>query len=190
MEQKPTFELTPDVLLKSSLERLVAGSNYKRQWTIAFIEDRPEFGMKANATLVRVEPYIVAPYTGRAHFQIDRLADGVPFGLVKPTKTLVPRTILIKQITASEIVQAHGIGGRIYVGVESNPLKTTALVDRLNELYKLGIVAADVLEQEILDGASCIQFRFHPKSLGFTGAFLVDLYTPIDSTPSTPEKLM
>ena len=54
MEQKPTFELTPDVLLKSSLERLVAGSNYKRQWTIAFIEDRPEFGMKANATLVRV----------------------------------------------------------------------------------------------------------------------------------------
>ncbi len=187
MEQKPTFELTPDVLLKSSLERLVAGSNYKRQWTIAFIEDRPEFGMKANATLVRVEPYIVSPYTGRAHFQIDRLADGVPFGFVKPAKTLVPRTILIKQITASEIVQAHGIGGRIYVGVESNPLKTTALVDRLNELYKLGIVAGDVLEQEIPDGASCIQFRFHPKSLGFTGAFLVDLYTPIDSTPSAPK---
>ena len=187
MEQKPTFELTPAVLLKSSLERLVAGSNYKRQWTVAFVDDRPEFGMKANATLVRVEPHLVAPYTGRAHFQIDRLADGVPYGFVAPTKTLVPRTILIKQITASEIMQAHGIGGRIYVGVEANPLKTTALVDRLNELYKLDIVAADVLEQEIPDGASCIQFRFHPKSLGFTGAFLVDLYTPIDSTPSAPK---
>ena len=187
MEQKPTFELTPAVLLKSSLERLVAGSNYKRQWTVAFVDDRPEFGMKANATLVRVEPHLVAPYTGRAHFQIDRLADGVPYGFVAPAKTLVPRTILIKQITASEIMQKHGIGGRIYVGVKTNPLKTTALVERLNELYKLGITEADVLEQDILDGASCIQFRFHPKSLGFTGAFLVDLYTPIDSNPSAPK---
>ena len=186
MEQKPTFELTPAVLLKSSLERLVAGANFKRQWTVAFTEDRPEFGMKKNAELIRVEPHIVAPYTAKAHFTINRLADGVPFGLVKPTKTLVPRTILIKQITASEIMQAHGIGGRIYVGVEVNPLKTTTLVDRLNELYNLGITAADVLEQDIPDGASCIQFRFHPKSLGFTGAFLVDLYTPIDSTPSAP----
>lgn len=183
MEQKPTFELTPAVLLKSSLERLVAGSNYKRQWTVAFVDDRPEFGMKANATLVRVEPHLVAPYTGRAHFQIDRLADGVPYGFVAPAKTLVPRTILIKQITASEIMQKHGIGGRIYVGVKTNPLKTTALVERLNELYKLGITEADVLEQDILDGASCIQFRFHPKSLGYTGAFLVDLYTPIDNEP-------
>ena len=184
MEQKPTFELTPAVLLKSSLERLVAGSNYKRQWTVAFVDDRPEFGMKANATLVRVEPHLVAPYTGRAHFQIDRLADGVPYGFVAPAKTLVSRTILIKQITASEIMQAHGIGGRIYVGVEVNPLKTTTLVDRLNEMYNLGITAADVLEQDIPDGASCIQFRFHPKSLGFTGAFLVDLYTPIDPPAS------
>ena len=188
MNNKPTFELTTAALAMSSLVRFIAGANFKRQWSVAFINDRPEFGMKANATLVRVEPYLVNPYTGRAHFQIDRLADGVPFGLVKPTKTLVPRTILIKQITASEIMQAHGIGGRIYVGVEANPLKTTALVDRLNELYKLGIVAADVLEQEIPDGASCIQFRFHPKSLGFTGAFLVDLYTPIDSTPSAPKE--
>ena len=84
-------------------------------------------------------------------------------------------------------MQAHGIGGRIYVGVEANPLKTTALVDRLNELYNLGITAADVLEQDIPDGASCIQFRFHPKSLGFTGAFLVDLYTPIDPPASAPK---
>jgi len=182
MNNKPTFELTAEALAKSSLERLIAVSNFKRQWTIAFIEDRPEFGMKANATLMRVEPYIVSPYTGRAHFQIDRLADGVPFGFVKPAKTLVPRTILIKQITASEIMQKHGIGGRIYVGVKTNPLKTTALVARLNELYNLGITAADVLEQDIPNGASCIQFRFHPKSLGYTGAFLVDLYTPIDST--------
>ena len=187
MNNKPTFELTAEALAKSSLERLIAVSNYKRQWTIAFIEDRPEFGMKANATLMRVEPYIVSPYTGRAHFQIDRLADGVPFGFVKPAKTLVPRTILIKQITASEIMQKHGIGGRIYVGVRTNPLKTTALVDRLNELYNLGITAADVLEQDIPDGASCIQFRFHPKSLGFTGAFLVDLYTPIDPPAAAPQ---
>ena len=123
MEQKPTFQLTAEVLALSSLERLIAVSNFKRQWSLALTEDHPEFGMKKNATLVRVEPYLVNPYTGRAHFQIDRLADGVPFGLVKPTKTLVPRTILIKQITASEIMQAHGIGGRIYVGVEVNPLK-------------------------------------------------------------------
>ena len=70
MEQKPTFELTAEALAKSSLERLIAVSNFKRQWSVAFINDRPEFGMKANATLVRVEPYLVNPYTGRAHFQV------------------------------------------------------------------------------------------------------------------------
>lgn len=187
MNNKPTFELTTAVLAMSSLARFIAGANFKRQWSLALTEDHPEFGMKKNATLARVEPYNVNPFTGRAHFTIDRLADGVPYGCVAPLKTMIPRTILIKQITATEIMQDHGIGGRIYVGVEANPLKTTALVDRLNELYNLGITAADVLEQDIPDGASCIQFRFHPKSLGFTGAFLVDLYTPIDSNPSAPK---
>lgn len=184
MEQKPTFQLTAEVLALSSLERLIAVSNYKRQWSLALTEDHPEFGMKKNATLARVEPYNVNPFTGRAHFTIDRLADGVPYGCVAPLKTTIPRTILIKQITATEIVKKHGVGGRIYVGLRNNPLKTVALVTRLNELYDLEITAEDVLDQDIPDGASCIQFRFNSKSLAFTGAFLVDLYTPIDSTSS------
>lgn len=182
MEQKPTFELTAKVLQKSSIARLIAGSNYKRQWTVAFTANHPEFDMKANATLDRVEPHIVAPYTARAHFQINRLADGIPYGFVAPSKTVVPRTILIKQITAAEIVKQHGIGGRIYVGLSANPKKTAALVSHLNELYNLGLVAADILDQDILDGASCIQVRFNPRSLGFAGSFLVDLYTPLDTT--------
>lgn len=187
MEQKPTFELNVKVLQQSSLSRLIAGSNFKRQWTVAFTADHPEFGMKANATLDRVEPHIVAPYTARAHFQINRLADGVPYGFVAPGKTVVPRTILIKQITAAEIVKQHGIGGRIYVGLAANPKKTAALVTSLNELYNLGVVAADILDQDILDGASCIQLRFNPRSLGFAGSFLVDLYTPIDNNNPTVE---
>lgn len=172
--------ITSAVLAKSSIARLIAGSNFKRQWTVAFTADHPEFGMKANATLDRVEPHIVAPYTARAHFQLNRLADGVPYGFAAPGKTVVPRTILIKQITAAEIVKQHGIAGRVYVGLRVNPKKTAALVTRLNELYKLELVAADILDQDILDGASCIQVRFNPRSLGFAGSFLVDLYTPLD----------
>lgn len=184
MNTTPTFEVTKEVLAKSSLIRFIDGANFKRAWTMIFTVDRPEFNMKSNAVLERVEPHLVAPFTAKAHFTIIRTADGVPYGFVEPTKLEVPRTVLIKQITAAEIVRRHGIGGRIYVGVKANPLKTTALVDRLNELYDLNIEASDVLEQEILEGASCIQFRFHPKSVAFTGAFLLDLYTPIDAIPA------
>lgn len=177
------FTLTTEVLAKSGLERLVACANHKRQWSVLFVEDHPEFGMKTNATLKTVESYMYSPYTAKAHFEVNRLADGLPFGAIPMAKSLIPRTLLIKQITAGEIVSQHGIKGRLYVGLTSNPGKTTDLVDRLNELYNLGVTKADILEQVIPNGSSCVMVRFNKMSVTFTGNFLVDLYTPLDLVP-------
>lgn len=176
--------LTDELLEQSDLDRFIAAANYKHSNFFIAVVDNEDLGLKENAELINIEPYKVPPYTGRAAFRMDRLANGVPLGEVAPAKRYFPRHILIKQITAKEIVEKFGVNGVVYLDLGENvPATTKLLASAFESRFGLKMVQSDIEDQAIPNGAKCIVVRFHPKSVGYKGALRVDLTTPV-ITPS------
>ncbi len=172
--------LTEEVLAKTSAVRFQEAANFKHTQFLILNEDSEKLGLKKNAELIDIKPYTIAPYTGRAEFRIDRIANGVPLNEEAPKRRYMPRHVLIRQMLAAEIINAFGVGGVVYLGIAGQvPTETSALATRFNELFGLEMVASDIENQTIPTGATCVVVRFHQKSVGFKGALRVDLTTPI-----------
>ena len=106
----------------------------------------------------------------------------IPLGEEAPKRRYIPRHVLIRQMLATEIINAFGVGGVVYLGYTARvPTETSALAARFKELFGLEMVASDIENQTIPTGATCVVVRFHQKSVGFKGALRVDLTTPITS---------
>lgn len=176
-------QLTEAVLAKSSAARFQEAANFKHAQFLILTEDKPAYKLKANAELIDVKPYDIAPYTGRAEFRLDRIANALPLAEKAPNRRYIARHVLIRQMAAQEIIQAFGVGGVVYLGLgEAIPESTSELAARFKELFGLEMVAGDIEDQVIPRGATCVLVRFQPKSLGFKGALRVDLTTPITSS--------
>ena len=175
------IELTEELLAKSSKERFIEKANYKHAWFLILLEDDEALNMQANAILEDVVDYPVQPYTAKAIFTIDRWAHDTPHGVVQPKKRYFQREVLIRQTTADEVVAKHGTGSVLYLGLNKNtiPSDTHGLIDRINELFDLGIEEHDIMQQLITNDSKCIIMNFSTKSLRYRGAFRVDLTTPL-----------
>lgn len=176
--------LTNEILQLSSRERFIAAANYKHANFYIALQDLDGLGFKENAELIDIEPYNITPYTGRAVFRMDRLANPLPLGEVAPQKRYFNRRILIKQITGQEITDRFGVNGTVYLGLADNvPATTKELAGTFDSLFGLKMVAADIVDQAIPVGARCIIVRFDAKSVGFKGGLRVDLTTPVLPSP-------
>ena len=172
--------LTDVILAKSSLVRFKEAANFKHSQFMILTEDDTELGLKQNAELIDIAPYKIPPYTGRAEFRLDRTANVIPLGEEAPKRRYIPRHVLIRQMLATEIINAFGVGGVVYLGITRQvPTETSALAARFKELFGLEMVTSDIENQTIPTGATCVVVRFHQKSVGFKGALRVDLTTPI-----------
>lgn len=176
--------LTNELLEQSGLERFIATANFKHAIFYIAVADNEDLGLKENAELINIEPYNMKPYTGRAVFRMDRLANGLPLGEVLPAKRYFPRHILIKQITGQEIIDQFGINGVVYLDLgEDVPATTKLLAPAFQSRFGLVMSQADIQDEVIPTGARCIVVRFNSKSVGYKGALRVDLTTPV-ITPS------
>lgn len=176
--------LTDNVLMLSSKERFIEAANFKHRQLL--IKTTDEGAKKANATLVSVTPYKMAPYTAIVSFDIDRTVNGVPYGCVAPTKQHYTRTVYIRQLTADDIIDKFGIRGTLYLGLKgATPATTDLLASQFKARFGLNISSSDIISDEIGNGATCVLVRFAKTSVGFTGALRVDLTTPVydDQTP-------
>lgn len=172
--------LTNEILDKSSDARFKETANFKHKQFIISVEPKPELGLVKNAELIDVQPYSIKPFTAKAEFRIDRQAGGIPFNEKAPNRRYMTRHVLIRQVTAKDIIERFGVGGVVYLGLgQSVPETTSGLAARFKELFGLDMVAGDIEDQVIISGATCILIRFQPKSVGFTGSLRVDLTTPI-----------
>lgn len=172
--------LTEEVLSKSSAVRFKEAANFKHSQFMILTADDAELGLKENAELINIEPYNIAPYTGRAHFRMDRLANGVPFGEPAPSKRYFPRHILIRQITGQEIVDKFGINGVVHMDLYGSvPATTKQLAETFKTRFGLEMAEVDIQDEVIPTGARCIVVRFNSKSVGYKGALRVDLTTPV-----------
>lgn len=171
--------LTDVILAKPSLVRFKEAANFKHSQFMILTADNAELALKKNAELINIAPYKIPPYTGRAEFRLDRIANVIPLGEEAPKRRYIPRHVLIRQMLATDIINAFGVGGVVYLGLTEVPETTPELAARLKELFGLEIAAGDIEEQAIPTGATCIIIRFHQKSIGFKGALRVDLTTPI-----------
>ena len=172
--------LNDEVLSKSSAVRFQEAANFKHTQFLILTEDSSKLDLKKNAELIDIKPYTIAPYTGRAEFRIDRIANGTPLNEEAPKRRYMARHVLIRQMLATEIINAFGVGGVVYLGITGQvPTETSALAARFKELFGLEMVASDIENQTIPTGATCVVVRFHQKSVGFKGALRVDLTTPI-----------
>lgn len=175
--------LTEQVLSKSSATRFKEVANFKHKQFIISVEPKPALGLVKNAELIDVQPYDIKPFTAKAEFRIDRQAGGIPFNEKAPNRRYMTRHVLIRQVTATDIIERFGVGGVVYLGLGQDvPETTTGLAARFKELFGLEMVAGDIEDQVIPRGATCVLVRFQPKSLGFKGALRVDLTTPITSS--------
>lgn len=176
--------LTNAVLQKSSAARLIEAANFKHSGFLVLVEDNAALGLKKNAELIDVQPYNLKPYTAKAIFRVDREANTLPFNEQAPSRQFHNRSILIRQIAAQDIVDRFGINGVVYLDLgEDVPETTSGLAARFKELFGLEMTAADIVDQQIARGATCILVRFNPKSVGFKGALRVDIATPVLATP-------
>ena len=176
--------LTNDILEQTSQERFIAAANFKHACFFIAVADDEDLGLKENAELINIEPYNIAPYTGRAHFRMDRLANGVPFGEPAPSKRYFSRHILIRQITGQEIVDKFGINGVVHMDLYGSvPATTKQLAETFKTRFGLEMAEVDIEDQVIPTGARCIIVRFSTKSVGYKGALRVDLITPTVGTP-------
>lgn len=177
---KQNHSLTAETLAKSSLERLVDAANFKRHWTLLLTADKPEYGLKANASLVTAEPYHISPYTCRAIFNITRGVGGVPYGCTIPSKSVIKRVVLIRQRNGGDLVKEYGSNGMLFAGLTGAVATTHELIEELNELYDIGFKTTDVVNQAIAPESQCVRVKFSSGSLNFIGSVMVDLFTPID----------
>ncbi len=172
--------LTNEILQTTSLGRFIAAANYKHINFYIAVADDENMGLNQNAELINIEPYTIPPYTGRAVFRMDRIANGIPVGEVEPTKRYFPRHILIKQILASEIVDKFGINGVVYMNLAGNvPASTKLLAATFQSRFGLVMSQSDIQDQSIPLGAKCVIVRFDTRSVGYKGALRVDLTTPV-----------
>lgn len=177
--------LTDEILEQSALHRFIAAANYKHSKFFIAVDDSNDLNLKENAELINIEPYNIAPYTGRAHFRMDRLANGVPFGEPTPSKRYFSRHILIRQITGQEIVDEFGINGVVYMNLyhDGVPGTTKQLAAAFRSRFGLEMAEVDIEDQVIPTDARCIIVRFSTKSVGYKGALRVDLITQTLDTP-------
>lgn len=169
-------------LTLSSKQRFIDQANYKHSWFLIMTED--QIGLTKNAELIDVVPVKGnKDRTGRAIFRIDREANNVPFNFKKPRTRFISRGVNIKQITADEIIKAFGIGGVVYLGdVQPAPANTQDLAAAFKTQFGLNMTKDDILASPIAAGATCVTVTFAKMSVGFTGAFRVDIKTPVIAT--------
>ena len=145
--------LTEEVLLKSSTDRFKEAANSKHVQFMILTADDATLGLKRNAELINIEPYKIPPYTGRAEFRLDRNANALPLGEEAPKRRYISRHVLIRQMTATNIISAFGVGGVVYLGYGAEvPTETSALAARFKELFGLEMVAEDIENQIIPTG--------------------------------------
>lgn len=175
------------ILAKTSIARFKEAANAKHVQFMILTADDANLGLKQNAELINIAPYKIPPYTGRAEFRLDRNANALPLGEEAPKRRYLPRHVLIRQMTATEIINAFGVGGVVYLGYTGQPpVETGLLAARFKTLFGLEMSAGDIENQTIPTGATCVVVRFHQKSIGFKGAIRVDLTTPITAPVVAP----
>lgn len=171
---------------RTSMQRFLDSANYKKSWFLVLLEDT-DFGknlnFKANAELIDVRPApFNSEYNAKAIYRVDREANGHPFSFNPPAKRYIQRTIKIQQITTSQLVDAFGVHGVMYLGDQSAAKTTHDLVAALNTVTDLGITTDDIILQNIPPSATCIMLTFNPLSVRFAGSMRVDVRTPVTTT--------
>ena len=170
-------------LTLSSKQRFIDQANYKHSWFLILTKD--DHGLTKNAELIDVQPIRGnIERTARAKFRIDREANNVPFNFDKPKNQFITRGVNIKQITAEEIIKAFGINGVVYLGITGEvPDNTNKLAEHFKTRFGLDMTEDDILPHPIGAGVTCVTVTFAKMSVGFVGAFRVDLTTPIVDSP-------
>lgn len=166
-------------LTLSSKQRFMDQANYKHSWFLINTKDTDTY--TKNAELIDVVPVVGnKDRTARAKFRIDREANNVPFNFVNPRNRFVERGIYVRQITAEELIKAFGICGVVYLGITGPvPDNTQKLAGIFKTRFGLNMTEADILPSTIGPGVTCTTLTFSKMSVGFIGAFRVDLTTPV-----------
>lgn len=165
--------LTAEVLAKSSQERFIEAANFKHQLFLINV------GESGNAELIDVKPHNAENYTAKAIFRIDREATALPYGEPETKSRYFNRTVMVKQISATDIVNAYGINDLIYLGLTEVPATTKSLAAAFQSRFGLEMTEDDIVDQIIPNGANCIMVYFNPMSISYRGALRVDLNTKI-----------
>lgn len=163
-------------LAKNSYQRLAEAANFKRSQLVIYTAAAN--GLEINAELIDIRETSDVRFTGEAIFRIDKMANNLPFDHEVPTKRYFERGIKIKQTLASEIIEAFGIGGVIYLGTQT-VTTVAALAPLLSTAFNMTIAAGDLVDNPIAPGTTCVLVRFHPLSIGYKGSFRVDIATPV-----------
>lgn len=166
-------------LAKNSYQRLAEAANFKRSQLVIYTA--PANGLEINAELIDIRETSDVRFTGEAIYRIDKMANNLPFGHEVPTKRYFERGIKIKQTLASEIIEAFGIGGVIYLGTQTVVQTVADLAPLLSSAFNMTIAAGDLVDNPIAPGTTCVLVRFHPLSIGYKGSFRVDIATPVSA---------
>lgn len=114
------------------------------------------------------------PNVANAYVQIDRHAHFVEgIGLVKPKLRYHFTTFKVSRLTPHDLYAKFGFQTSMPLGIMADVLTSWELIDRVNELYDLGLTKADVIDLRVHENLH--GFRFKSSCLGYVGEIIVDI---------------
>lgn len=172
-------EAAPDVSMYQDLDFRHSDNDFlMRHWNFM------TYGFcftKENSLIIKCITDPDDPNIAKAVIQIDRHAhftDGI--GLVKPAIRFHLTTQNVLRKLPEEVYKELGVESSIPLGMTGTYLSSWELIDRINELYDLGITKLDVIDLRIHDNMHA--FRFKSSCLGYVGELLIDINGRVGKT--------
>lgn len=129
---------------------------------------------KENSLVIKCVNNPDDPNEAKAIVQIDRHAhykEGI--GLTKPALRYHNTSFTVSRLLPADIYKKFGFQTSMPLGFVTDVKTSWDLIDRINELYDLGITRSDVIDLRIHDNLHGL--RFKSSCLGYVGEIVVDI---------------
>lgn len=114
------------------------------------------------------------PNIANAVVQIDRHAHFVEgIGLTKPKLRYHFTSFKVTRLTPQDIYAKFGFQTSMPLGIMADIRTSWELIDRMNELYDMGLTKSDVIDLRVHENLH--GFRFKSSCLGYVGEIIVDI---------------
>lgn len=129
---------------------------------------------KENSLVTKCVSDIEDPNLANAIVQVDRHAHFVEgIGLIKPALRYHFTSFKVKRLTPQEIYAKYGFQTSMPLGIMADIRTSWELIDRINELYDMGITKSDIIDLRVHENLHGL--RFKSSCLGYVGEIIVDI---------------
>lgn len=114
------------------------------------------------------------PNLAKAIVQVDKHAHFVEgIGLVKPAMRYHFTSFKVNRLTPQEIYAKYGFQTSMPLGIMADIRTSWELIDRVNELYDMGLTKSDVIDLRVHENLHGL--RFKSSCLAYVGEIIVDI---------------